>query len=460
MSLAIAADVLKSPLTGKDAIFTGVSSDTRSMQQGDLFVALKGPHYDGVAFLAEAINAGAVGTLVSREVVTPLPYIRVADSRLAMGRLAGFWREQFTIPVIAVTGSNGKTTVKEMIAAIMAESGPGCVTSGNLNNDIGVPLTLFRLRSDHLYAVIEMGMNHRGEIDTLTRLTHPTIALITNAAEAHLEGVGTVQDVAHAKGELFAGLTANGIAVINADDAYADLWRKLAVHNKQLSFGLREKADITAEYTATDVGSSVELRTPDGDIELRLPVLGRHNVINALAAATASFAAGVTLKGIATGLRKTKSMSGRLQLKQGISGARIIDDSYNANPSSLLVGLQVLKEFPGERVLVLGDMAELGPTAPGMHHRAGEMAKKMGVARVFTLGDLSAHVTSGFGKGAKHISNHQALIEALHDCLHSDMTVLVKGSRMMRMERIVAGIVTGKQGSARSKTLNVDQEES
>jgi UDP-N-acetylmuramoyl-tripeptide--D-alanyl-D-alanine ligase len=459
MSLAIAAEALKAPLSGEDRHFTGVSSDTRRLQRGDLFIALKGPNYDGVSFLAEAIAVGAVGAVVSRKVVTPLPYIKVDDARLAFGRLANFWRQQFTIPVIGITGSNGKTTVKEMIAAILAESGPGCVTIGNLNNDVGVPLTLCRLRAEHRYAVIEMGMNHRGEIDYLTRLSLPTIALITNAAEAHLEGVGTVQDVAHAKGEIFAGLGKGGIAVINADDAYADLWRKLASNKKVLSFGLREKADVTAEVTPAESGSVILLHTPEGEIESQLSLLGRHSVMNALAATAASQVAGASLEAIAAGLQKVKPMAGRLELKQGIAGARIIDDSYNANPSSLAAGLQVLKEFGGERVLVLGDMAELGSAARDIHRRVGEMAKKTGIARVYTLGELSADVDTEFGKGAKHFTDHQALIETLHDCLHSEMTVLVKGSRKMHMEQVVAGITAAEHGGRRNQAVDLNQED-
>ena len=442
MSLSILADVLKTSLTGRDAVFTGVCHDTRTLAAGDLYVAIKGEHFDGHSFLAEAIRAGAAGALLSRDIETPLPYVLVPDTRVALGELAAFWRRQFHIPVIAVTGSNGKTTVKEMIGAIMGQVGPGCVTRGNLNNDIGVPLTLSRLRASDRYAVIEMGMNHRGEIEYLTRLTRPTIALITNAAEAHLAGVGTIENVAHAKGEIFSGLSADGIAVLNADDAYFNYWKGLAAPRKCLTFGLEQKADLSADYRFTDSGCAIHLRTTThGETDMRVPLLGRHNVMNTLAATGAALAAGASLEQVKTGLEKLKTLSGRLEVKKGISGARIIDDTYNANPSSLAAGMQVLREFSGERILVLGDMAELGEAAADIHRRVGELAKRIGIQRLYAIGELSKLAVENFGKGGKHFASHEALIEALQDCLHAEMTVLVKGSRVMRMERIVGGIV-------------------
>jgi UDP-N-acetylmuramoyl-tripeptide--D-alanyl-D-alanine ligase len=442
MSLSILSDALKAPLAGRDAVFTGVCHDTRTLQRGDLYVAIKGEHFDGHNFLAEAIAAGAAGAMLSRDMKTPLSYVRVPNTRLGLGNLGAFWRNQFKeIPIIAVTGSNGKTTVKEMIGAILGETGPGCVTRGNLNNDIGVPLTLARLRGGDRYAVIEMGMNHPGEIEYLSRLTRPNIALITNAAEAHLAGVGTIEDVARAKGEIFTGLTADGTAVLNADDTYFPLWRTFAALRKCLTFGLENEADVSAEYRLTDSGSAIRLKsTTHGDIDMRVPLLGRHNVMNTLAATGAALAAGATLAQVKTGLEKLKAMSGRLEIKQGISGARVIDDTYNANPASVAAGLQVLKEFSGERVLVLGDMGELGTAAADIHYRVGELASRIGVKRLFAIGELSRVAVGAFGKGARHFESAEALIEALQDCLHADMTVLVKGSRAMRMERIVAGI--------------------
>jgi UDP-N-acetylmuramoyl-tripeptide--D-alanyl-D-alanine ligase len=441
MSLAILADVLKCPHHGPDAVFTGVCHDTRTLAPGDLYVAIKGERFDGHNFLAEAIGAGAVGALLARDMETPLPYVRVPNTRLALGNLGAFWRNQFEIPVIAITGSNGKTTVKEMIGAILGKTGPGCVTRGNLNNDIGVPLTLTRLRASDRYAVIEMGMNHFGEIEYLSRLTRPTVALITNAGEAHLAGVGSVEGAARAKGEIFTGLRTAGTAVLNADDEFFPLWKTLIGKHRCLTFGLDSKADVSAQYRLTDSGSLIHLKTTiHGDIDMRVPLLGRHNVMNTLAGAGAAIAAGASLEQVKTGLEKLRTVSGRLEVKPGISGARIIDDTYNANPASVAAGLQVLREFRGERVLVLGDMGELGPSAADIHYRVGELANRLGIQRLFAIGELSRVTVGAFGKGARHFDSPETLVEALQDCLHADMTVLVKGSRLMRMERIVAGI--------------------
>jgi UDP-N-acetylmuramoyl-tripeptide--D-alanyl-D-alanine ligase len=342
-----------------------------------------------------------------------------------------------------VTGSNGKTTVKNMLAAIMAETGDGLATEGNLNNDIGVPLTLLRLRDKDRYAVIEMGMNHPGEIDYLTHIARPTVALITNAGEAHLAGLGSVEAVAKAKGEIFSGLAQDGIAVINADDAYAGLWRTLAAPRRCLTFGMSRPADIGAECVPDITGSTVRLKTSQGEMEMRLSLLGKHNVMNSLAAAAASIAAGVSLHDIKSGLEKLKAVSGRLEIKKGANGARVLDDTYNANPSSLVAGVEVLKLASGERALVLGDMAELGDAAPDIHRRVGELAQRLGIHRLFAVGDLSRHAVAGFGEGAKHYPSQEALIDDLLGCMHDDMTVLVKGSRVMRMERVVEQ-VTGK----------------
>ncbi|MCR4347553.1 MAG: UDP-N-acetylmuramoyl-tripeptide--D-alanyl-D-alanine ligase [Sulfuricaulis sp.] len=441
MSLEILADVLKCPRKGSDAVFTGVSHDTRTLQAGDLYVAIKGDRFDGHNFLAEAISAGAVGALLGRDMQTPLPYVHVPNTRLAYGNLGAFWRNQFQVPVVAITGSNGKTTVKEMIGTILGEIGTGCVTRGNFNNDIGVPLTLVRMRSSDRFAVIEMGMNHFGEIEYLSRMTRPTVALITNAGEAHLAGVGTVEGVARAKGEIFTGLRTAGTAVLNADDEFFPLWRTLVAGRKCLTFGLDHKADVSADYRLTDNGSLIHLKTTThGDIDMSVPLLGRHNVMNTLAGAGAAIAAGASLEQVKNGLEKLQTVSGRLEVKRGVSGARIIDDTYNANPTSVAAGLQVLKEFSGERVMVLGDMGELGSSAADIHFRVGELAGRLGIQRLFAIGEFSRIAVGAFGKGARHFESHEALIEALQDCLHADMTVLVKGSRMMHMEQIVAGI--------------------
>ncbi|HEX9811868.1 MAG TPA: UDP-N-acetylmuramoyl-tripeptide--D-alanyl-D-alanine ligase [Burkholderiales bacterium] len=441
MSLALMAGALHAPLIGRDATFSGVSSDTRTLAAGDLFVALTGPNFDGHHFLSQAIVKGAAGALLSRKLDTALPYVHVADTRKALGGLAAFWRRQFQIPVIAVTGSNGKTTVKEMMGAILAESGRGCVTRGNLNNDIGVPLTLLRMRAADRFAVIELGMNHAGEIDYLSRMTAPTVALITNAAEAHLAGVGSLDGIARAKGEIFAGLAADGVAVLNADDPFCVSWRDLAAPPRVVTFGLDNPADYSARYRLDEHGCVIQLKSPHGGAQMRIAQIGKHNVLNALAATAAALNAGASLRDTVNGLQKLQAVAGRLELKQGISGARIIDDTYNANPGSLTAGLQVLKDAKGERVLVLGDMAELGDAGPDLHVRAGKLARDLGINRLYGIGDLTALAVAAFGEGAKHFASAEALVDALIDCMHSGMVILVKGSRVMRMDRVVTGIM-------------------
>ena len=445
MTLAQAARALGGRLVGNDAAFTSVGTDTRRVTPGQLFVALIGPRFNGHAFIADAARGGAIGALVSEPCANVLPCIQVDDTRLALGRLAAHWRGEFTRPLIAVTGSNGKTTVKNLIGAMLAaqaEPHPGIVTEGNLNNDIGMPLTLLRLRAEHRFAVIEMGMNHAGEIDYLTRIARPTVALVNNAGAAHLEGLGSIENVAHAKGEIFAGLAADGTAIINADDDYADLWRRLAAPRKIVTFGLERTADVHARFTPADDGAVIELSTPAGAITMRSPLLGKHNAANVAAASAASLAAGASLADIQRGLEKLRGISGRLEVKRGLNGARVLDDTYNANPGSLAAGLEVLREARGERVLVLGDMGELGESSLDIHARVGEMARKVGVQRVFAVGKLTEETVKTFGDGAHHFRDQASLIAALAPQLRADMTVLVKGSRMMKMERVVAGITT------------------
>jgi len=444
MSATIAAQVVHSSLKGKDVMFTGVSTDTRTLSRGELFLALRGPNFDGHEYLSAAASAGAVASIISKPVETALPTILVKDTRLALGELAAYWRNQFDIPLIAVTGSNGKTTVKEMIALILGARAPVLVTAGNLNNDIGVPKTLLRLTEKDQYAVIEMGMNHPGEIHYLSMMARPDVALITNVSDAHIGELGSLAAVAQAKGEIFDGLSESGTIVLNADDEFTSSWKEKTTGRTTLLFGLENKADVSADYELTQSGSEIYLKTPKGDINMSLSVLGKHNVMNAVAASAASIAVGAELLDIREGLEKLKAVSGRLELKAGINGTRVIDDTYNANPASLSAALEVLKTSLGERMLVLGDMAELGEAGPEIHHRVGELAKRVGVARVFAMGDLSKKTVKAFGKGAHHFNKPQALIESLLDCLHPEATVLVKGSRVMNMEAIVDGIIEKK----------------
>lgn len=451
MSLARASQIMRGTLVGADAEFVGVSTDTRTLKSAEIFFALHGPHFDGHNFLAEAARRGAAGAVLTRATDVPLSHIKVVDTRLALGTLAAFWRRQFDIPVLAISGSNGKTTVKEMLTVIMAETGRGCSTHGNLNNDIGVPLTLLRLRAEDRYAVIELGMNQRGEIAYLARMTQPTIAVVTNAAQAHLARVGSIEDVAREKGALFAALGADGIAVINADDHYADLWRECAQGRRCLTFGLHHQADVSADYQTDRIGSTIQLRTAQGDMQIRLSLLGEHNVSNALAATATAIAGGVDLARVKRGLEKLRAVSGRLELKTGSNGAVVIDDTYNANPASLAAGIAVLKDYPGETVLVLGDMAELGDAASEIHRRAGKLAKDLGISRLYALGELSRLAVESFGKGGKHFPSREALIETMHECLSAHTTVLVKGSRVMHLEQVVQAITLPRSANACAK---------
>ncbi len=382
----------------------------------------------------------------------------MADTRLALGRLASACRAELAIPVLAVTGSNGKTTVKEMLAAILARRGAVLATRGNLNNDIGVPLTLLRLRPEHRYAVIEMGANHPGEIAYVAGLTAPTVALVTNAGPAHLEGFGSLAGVARAKGEVYQKLATGGVAVINADDPYAGLWRELAADHHQISFGLRADADVhtPAESIQLHIHNSsivmhFVMQTPDGALQLALPLPGRHNVMNALAASAAALAAGAHLDDIKEGLEAMTPVAGRLNMRIGLRGAHVLDDTYNANPASLRAGLDVLAACAGEKWLVLGDMGELGSDTADLHVQAGRQARAAGIDRLFTIGVQSRGAAQAFGAAA-HFDSPEALITALRDALHAGVSVLVKGSRFMHMERIVEALLNGNGNGTESRT--------
>ncbi len=443
MRLTDAVQAMHARLIGADAQFSGCSTDSRTLPSGALFFALSGEHFDGHRFLAEAAGRGARGAVVEREVADAgLPLLSVPDTRQALGLLAGNWRQRFDIPVVAITGSNGKTTVKEMLAAIFSQLAPTLVTPGNLNNDIGVPLTLFGLGGAHRYGVIEMGANHPGEIALLTRLVRPKVAVITQCAPAHLEGFGSIEGVARAKAEIYSDLDADGIAIINADDAYAGYWRSCCPATRQISFGLRSGADVSATQVQNNGGAMhFVLHTGAGKVPVRLPLLGAHNVMNALAAAACATALEIPLPRIASGLEAMRAVKGRLQLKPGCNGARVLDDTYNANPTSLQAAVDVLATFPGHHWLVLGDMGELGPTADDLHTRAGVSARQCGVERLFALGALSQCAARAFGAGAEHFTDSEALVARLRPALAADVAVLVKGSRAMAMERVVAAIV-------------------
>jgi UDP-N-acetylmuramoyl-tripeptide--D-alanyl-D-alanine ligase len=446
MRLSQAAQILGGRLAGPDVEFAAVSSDSRAIAAGDLFVALRGENFDGAEFVASAAQAGAVAALVNRESGASrqepgFPVLQVEDTRLALGQLAAYWRAQFAVSVVAVTGSNGKTTVKEMLAAILREAAGNTdvvlATQGNLNNDIGMPLTLLKLRARHRYAVIEMGMNHPGEIAYLTRLARPDVVVINNAASAHLAWLGSVEAVARAKGEILEGLPEHGIAVINGDDAHAPLWRKLAGSHAAVEFGLEKHAAVRAQWRPQGNGAAMEASTPQGDFTAVLQVPGAHNVRNALAATAAALALDAKLPAITAGLEKFSGVAGRLQCKPSLHGAVLIDDSYNANPASVHAALKVLAQAGGKKILVLGDMGELGPAAARLHTEIGAEARRLGVDQMLALGELSAFAAREFGAGARHFERIEDLLAALGKELGAGDTVLVKGSRFMRMERVV-----------------------
>ncbi len=458
MLLSRAAQVLNGQLVGEDVRFAAVCSDSRKLAQGDLFIALRGERFDGYEFVAQAAQGGAVASMVNADsykehpsVPSPQsPVLAVTDTRFALGQLAAYWRKQFDIPLVAVTGSNGKTTVKEMLAGILrAAAGSDAAVlanAGNLNNDIGMPLTLLQMGAQHRYAVIEMGMNHPGEIDYLTRIACPDVALVNNASGAHLEGLGSVKAVALAKGEIFAGLRANGTAIINADDAYAPLWRTLVGAHPLLEFGLDQQADVSGRWQPKKFGLQIEVRAPQGNFTADLQVPGAHNARNALAATAAAIALNVPLETIAAGLQRFGGVAGRLQRKPAKHGATLIDDTYNANPASLSAAIGVLAKAPGKRVLVLGDMGELGGDAATLHAEIGAEARRAGIERLFALGELSAHAVGEFGSGGKHFERIEDLQDALEHELDGNTTVLVKGSRFMKMERVVSRCVDTEKG--------------
>ncbi len=441
-TLATLAKAVSGRLHGADCAFDGVSTDTRSLRPAQLFVALSGPNFDGHDFVASAAEAGAAGALVARELAARVPQVVVADTRSALGAFAGVRRASFKHPVIGITGSNGKTTVKEMTAAILRQRGAVLATRGNRNNDIGVPLTLLELDESHGAAVIEMGANHHGEIAALAHIARPTVGIVTNAGPSHLAGFGDVAGVARAKGELFSSLAADGCAVINADDRHADTWRRMAAHCRRVEFGVDSPADFTADartVRSDDAGGeSFMLTTRADEREVTLAVPGLHNVRNALAAAAAAVAAGATLDDVVSGLAGFQSVGGRLRAVAGRAGSRVIDDTYNANPASLRAALDVVARLGGRRWLVLGDMGELGADAVALHVQAGHDARAAGIERLFALGPLAAAAAEAFG--GERFDDADALANAVRADLADGTTVLVKGSRSMRLERVVAAL--------------------
>ncbi len=438
MKLSEAARVLPGRLIGTDVDIRGVTTDSRRVGAGDLFVALMGERFDGHDYVAEALRRGASSALVSREVKESAPFAQVVvdDTRAALGRLAAHWRERFAIPLAALTGSNGKTTVKEMLAAILAQQAGGrahvLATQGNLNNDIGMPLTLLALRPGHRFAVIEMGMNHEGEIDYLTRIARPNVALVNNAQRAHVGILGSVEAIARAKGEIYAGLGPAGTAIVNDDDAFASYWRSLNHGRRTIGFGFTPEADVRGAVTP----QGWRIATPAGAFTFAPRVRGEHNLRNAMAASAAAFALDAPVEAMRAGLAQFPGVAGRLQRRRGPGSSLVIDDSYNANPESMRAALRVLGEERARKVFVMGDMGELGAGAGAMHAEVGAYAREVGVDVLLAMGPASREAVDAFGSGARHFTEIDSLREAARAEAAAGAAILVKGSRFMQMERV------------------------
>ena len=456
MSLAEAAGAIGSRLVCGAAAceelrFQGISTDTRSVGKGQLFVAIRGEHFDGHDFLAMAKERGAVAALVDERYVAasaPLPLLVADETRRALGRLGRNWRLRFAPVMIAITGSNGKTTTKEMLASILrrhAGEDGALATRGNLNTDIGVPMTLLGMRASHRYCAIELGMNHPGEIALLAQIAQPTVALVNNAQREHLEFMQSVEAVAGENASVFDALPGDGIAVLNADDAMAGIFRQKAGKRPRIEFGI-EAGEVTGRYALKPLESEIVVTTPSGEARAILAIPGLHNVRNALAAAACAHAAGIPADAIGAGLAAFRPYAGRLQVKKTAAGATLIDDSYNANPDSVRAAIDVLASCPGPTALVLGDMGEVGGQGPEFHAEVGRYAKEKGIDALMAFGSASRESVAVFGEGARHFEDWNEIAVSLKN----SKTILVKGSRFMRMERIVEALVgetRGEKGS-------------
>jgi UDP-N-acetylmuramoyl-tripeptide--D-alanyl-D-alanine ligase len=434
-----------------DAAFSGVSTNSQTAAPGNLFVALRGERFDAHDFLAEVIARNVAAVVVERlPEGLKIPALVVPDTGVALGQIAQYWRGQFSMPLIGVTGSNGKTTVKEMLAAILAaEFGDEqyLATRGNFNNHIGVPLTLFRMAATHRAAVIELGMNHPGEIGLLSGIAQPTVGLVNNAQREHQEFMESVEAVAQENGAVIKALPAHGVAVFPADDPFTPLWRDYAKAGgvrKIMTFGLSADATVTCSYQPNDFGSDMMVRVGGREFPLRLSAAGAHNVRNALAAIACALAVGIHRSAIVRGLESFAPVSGRLQRKTARNGALVIDDTYNANPDSVRAAIDVLAQTAAPRALVLGDMGEVGNEARQFHVEIGAYARGRGIEHLFTLGDQARNASNAFGARARHHDDIDALNQAIDAIINPHTTVLVKGSRFMKMERVVQHLVGEK----------------
>ncbi len=450
MELETAASILGVSLESQ-LTFTGITTDSRAVEPGMLFAALPGSRVDGHDFVRQAEDAGAVAALVQRPVHSRVPQLRVGSVLHGLGQLASAWRDKLDPPVAAMTGSNGKTTTKEMLASILGQVGQVLATSGNYNNELGVPLTLFRLGPEHDFAVLEMGAGKAGDIRYLAGLAKPDVGVITNVSPAHLKGMGSVEGIARTKGEIYASLPTDGFAIFNIEEPWLPLWEERTTANNALTFGFRDDADVWAERAGGT--GAWRVHTPEGGFDLSLALPGRHNVSNALAATAMALALQCDLEAIRAGLAATRPVAGRLNRLEVAPGLNVIDDSYNANPASVRAALEVLVEEPGEAWAVLGDMRELGEDSDGLHAEIGAVARDLGVARVFATGERSRHLVNAFGAGAAHFDERDDLIEALLQALDTSdserLTCLVKGSRSLGMETVVDAIARVRESSRR-----------
>ena len=454
MSLNDAMTIIQGEECSDEVTFSGVSIDSRKLEPGELFVAIEGPNFDGHDFVDVAHQRGAAAAMVSKSVECSIPKLQVANTRKALSSLSKGWRQRYSSPLVALTGSNGKTTVKEMLAAILGQHHRVLVTKGNLNNNLGVPLTLLRLSDLDDYAVIELGANHLTEIESLSLLAEPDVALITNIGVAHLEGFGSIDGIAQAKSEIFRGLKKDGIALLNRDDKYYEYMAEQANDYRQISFGGSQYADIrlqkdslTSSLDENAWKTYFDVATPQGDMNIQLSLAGRHNVQNALAAIAVAVALEIPLADITSGLALMSPVSGRMQVRKGIGEWSVVDDTYNANPVSLNAALEMLSTLSGAKIVVMGDMAELGDEAVALHEQAGRIAREHGIDKLYGVGPLCVNTVKAFGAGAKHYDSQLELINDLITDLHSVCTcqantILVKGSRGAGMERIVASLVS------------------
>ena len=443
MKISTLSKILNGELIGKDSDFNAVSIDSRAIKKDDCFFAIKGDVFDGHDFIADVAAKEIAVAVVDCDIPTSIPLIKVSDTRKALIDLARYYRQNAAVPVVGIAGSCGKTTTRAMVESILKQAGNVLASQKSFNNDIGLPLTLLKLKSTDQFIVLEIGTNHPGEIAALTAIAQPTVSVVTMVAGVHIEGFGSVEKIAEEKAQIYAGLSQDGIAIINADDVFADYFKKIIGTRHVITFGIKNKADVFAKNIKVNKEGKIDftLHIHNETTSIALPLLGEHNVVNALAAAAIAHALNVSVENIKTGLETVAPEYGRLNIKTGVHGATIIDDSYNANPTSVKAAIDVLTHQSANSILVLGDMKELGEGAENLHGEIGEYALKHGVKKLFCYGKMSAHAADAFGKNAFHFDDQQKLIDALKPALSKDITVLIKGSNSMKMVNIANALL-------------------